>query len=46
MLVFVTEGGFFFLEGPGSRCYGCTTALRLLVQPCDEDDDDYIIPYF
>jgi hypothetical protein len=25
-------------EGPRSRCYGHTTALRLLVQPCDEDE--------
>jgi hypothetical protein len=30
----------FFLhsEGPRSRCYGRTTALRHFVQPCDEDD--------
>jgi hypothetical protein len=26
--------------GPHSRCYGCTAALRLPVQPCDEDDND------
>jgi hypothetical protein len=32
---------FFSGEGPGSRRYGRTAALRLLVQPCDEDDDDY-----
>ena len=25
-------------EGPRSRCYGRTAALRLIVQPCDEDD--------
>jgi hypothetical protein len=25
-------------EGPRSRCYGRTEALRLIVQPCDEDD--------
>jgi hypothetical protein len=33
---------FFFLsgEGPRSRRYGRTAALRLLVQPCHEDDDD------
>jgi hypothetical protein len=32
----------FFLhgEGPRSRCYGRTTALRLFVQPCDEDKDE------
>jgi hypothetical protein len=29
---------FLFIEGPRSRCYGRTTALRLIVQPCDEDD--------
>jgi hypothetical protein len=28
----------FFLEGPRSRSYGRTAALRLFVQPCDEDD--------
>jgi hypothetical protein len=33
----------FFLsgEGPRSRRYGRTAALRLLVQPYDEDEDDY-----
>jgi hypothetical protein len=31
----------FCSEGPRSRRYGRTAALRLLVQPCDEDDDDY-----
>jgi hypothetical protein len=32
----------FFLidEGPRSRRYGRTAALRLLVQPCDEGEDD------
>jgi hypothetical protein len=28
----------FVDEGPRSRCYGRTAALRLIVQPCDEDD--------
>jgi hypothetical protein len=28
----------FFCEGPRSRCYGRTAALRLIVQPCDEND--------
>jgi hypothetical protein len=28
-------------EGPRSRRYGRTAALRLFVQPCDEDDDNY-----
>jgi hypothetical protein len=33
---------FFSGEGPRGRSYGRTAALRLLVQPCDEDaDDDY-----
>jgi hypothetical protein len=25
-------------EGPRSRCYGRTAALRLIVQPCNEDE--------
>jgi hypothetical protein len=29
---------FFSGEGPRGRRYGRTAALRLLVQPCDEDD--------
>jgi hypothetical protein len=33
---------FFSGEGPRSRRYGRTAALRLIVQPCDEHDaDDY-----
>jgi hypothetical protein len=28
----------FILEGPRSRSYGHTAALRLLVQPCNEDE--------
>jgi hypothetical protein len=33
----------FFLSGEGSRSrrYGRTAALRLTVQPYDEDEDDY-----
>ena len=31
---------FFNGEGPRSRCYGRTAALRLIVQPCDEDEDE------
>jgi hypothetical protein len=27
-------------EGPRSRRYGRTAALRLIVQPYDEDEDD------
>jgi hypothetical protein len=30
---------FFCGEGPRSRCYGRTAALRLIVQPCDEDEE-------
>jgi hypothetical protein len=30
---------FFCGEGPRSKCYGRTAALRLIVQPCDEDDE-------
>jgi hypothetical protein len=26
--------------GPRSKCYGRTAALRLIVHPCDEDEDD------
>jgi hypothetical protein len=26
-------------EGPRSRCYRRTAALRLIVQPCDEDEE-------
>jgi hypothetical protein len=39
----------FFLhgEGPHSRCYGRTTALRLFVQPCDEDEvEQFFLPSF
>jgi hypothetical protein len=33
----------FFKEGPSSRSYGRTAALRLIVQPCDEDGRKIII---
>jgi hypothetical protein len=33
---------FFSGEGPRSRRYGRTAALRLIVQPCDEDDDYFL----
>jgi hypothetical protein len=36
---------FFFGEGPRSRRYGRTAALRLILQPCDEDDDDYFLSF-
>jgi hypothetical protein len=33
-------------EGPRSRHYGRTAALRLFVQPYDEDEDnDYFCPF-
>jgi hypothetical protein len=39
---FLVLSFFFFWggggEGPLSRCYGPTAALRLIVQPCDDDD--------
>jgi hypothetical protein len=39
--------GFFCSgEGPRSRRYGRTAALRLHVQPCDEDEDDDYCPSF
>jgi hypothetical protein len=35
-------------EGPRSRSYGHTAALRLIVQPCDEDEakDDKFFSFF
>jgi hypothetical protein len=29
----------FGIEGPRSRSYGRTAALRLIVQPCDENEE-------
>jgi hypothetical protein len=43
------KGGRFFCgEGPRSRCYGRTTALSLIVQPCveDEEKDDQLFLFF
>jgi hypothetical protein len=37
----ITRTFFLIDEGPCSRCYGRTTALRLIVQPYDEAEDDY-----
>jgi hypothetical protein len=40
---------FLHCEGPSSRCCGRTTALRLFVQPCDEDEDEdeqFFLPSF
>jgi hypothetical protein len=36
------ENFFFSGEGPRSRRYGRTAALRLIVQPYDEDDDYFL----
>jgi hypothetical protein len=36
---------FFSGEGPRNRRYGRTAALRLIVQPCDEDDDHYFLSF-
>jgi hypothetical protein len=39
---------FFFFggEAPRSRRYGRTAAMRLIVQPYDEDeDDDFFCPF-
>jgi hypothetical protein len=33
------DGVFFGGEGPRSKCYGRTAALRLIVQPCDEYEE-------
>jgi hypothetical protein len=43
----IQTGTAFFLngEGPRSRCYGRTAALRLFVQPCDEDEQ-FFLPSF
>ena len=35
----VTLSKQFFLEGPRSRWYGRIAAWRLIMQPCDEDDE-------
>jgi hypothetical protein len=40
------QAGFLSGEGPRSRRYGRTEALWLIVQPCDEDeDDDYFLSF-
>jgi hypothetical protein len=43
----IFEPFFFFSgEGPRSRRYGRTAAMRLIVQPYDEDeDDDYFLSF-
>jgi hypothetical protein len=35
------EPSFLGDEGPHIRRYGRTGALRLIVQPCDEDEEKY-----
>jgi hypothetical protein len=32
-------------EGPRSRRYGRTAAMRRIVQPYDEDEDDFFCPF-
>jgi hypothetical protein len=41
-------GYFCGVEGPRSRSYGRTAALRPIVQPCDEDEekDDQFFSFF
>jgi hypothetical protein len=42
-----TSHQFLFCgEGPRSRSYGRTAALRLIVQPCDEDEEKYDVLFF
>jgi hypothetical protein len=36
---------FYSGEGPRSRSYGRTAAMRLIVQPYDEDEDDYFLSF-
>jgi hypothetical protein len=45
----LTRYFFFCGEGPRCRSYGRTAALRLIVQPCDEDeekDDQFFLLFF
>jgi hypothetical protein len=37
---------FFSGEGPRSRRYGRTAAMRLIGQPYDEEEDDYYYYYY
>jgi hypothetical protein len=41
--VFFLGGGG---EGPRSRCYGRTAAIRFIVQLCDEDEDEKYDQFF
>jgi hypothetical protein len=43
--IYNTSSFFFSGEGPRSRRYGRTAALRLIVQPCDEEDDDCFLSF-
>jgi hypothetical protein len=42
-----TTGSALFLSGEGhrSRCYGRTVAMRLIVQPYAEDEDDDFVSF-
>jgi hypothetical protein len=45
-VTFSEPGGGVSGEGPRSRRYGRTAAMRLIVQPYDEDvDDDYFLSF-
>jgi hypothetical protein len=44
--ILLTGSTFFCGEGPRSRCYGRFAALRLIVQPCDEDEDEFFFSFF
>ena len=35
----------FFCEGPRRKCYGHTSDLRLIVQPCDEYDQSFFFVF-
>jgi hypothetical protein len=43
---FFTHLFFLFVEGPRSRCYGRTAALKLIVQPYEEDDEVFLLFHF
>jgi hypothetical protein len=41
---YITYQVLFYGEGPRNRFYGRTSALRLIVQPCGEDDSFFVFP--
>jgi hypothetical protein len=43
----VNTPSFFFLDkGPAADATDALHPLRLIVQPCDEDEEDYFSPFF